>query len=59
MPNLAFGSWGEEKRWGWRVEWFENGEPKTRDFLQEDLKPGKAKADADQFTASLTNDQVA
>ena len=53
MPELAFGKFNG--RWGWRVQWTENGKPQTKCFYQEEGKPGKDKADAFQFADEIRN----
>lgn len=52
MINLVFGSWAGQ--WGWRVEWRDDaGTLHTRDFIQKDLQPGVAKAEAQTFIDGL------
>ena len=51
MSNLAFGQWNN--RWGWRVEWVENGILVHKDFYQEEERAGLAKEKADAFRLEL------
>jgi hypothetical protein len=57
MVNMIFGAWNG--RWGWRVEWKENGKLKFQDFIQKDLRPGEAKAEAQAFKEHLLRNAVA
>lgn len=50
--SKIFGMW--DGFWGWRVEWYEGGTLHSKTFVQKDLQPGVAKAEADAFATSLS-----
>ena len=50
--TLAFGIFNN--KWAWRCEWVDySGKLKFKDFVQKDLQPGVAKAEADAFKAAM------
>ncbi|MEI6388171.1 MAG: hypothetical protein WCQ50_16215 [Spirochaetota bacterium] len=56
MVNLAFGEF--KNQWAWRVEWTDDsGVPHSKDFGQNDHRPGEAKLQADEFALNPTIEQ--
>jgi hypothetical protein len=56
--NLVFGQFN--KKWAWRVEWKDdNGKVQFKDFVQKDMQPGVAKAEADAFKQAMMKSMAA